>query len=265
MAFDLQTYYERIGLTPEGNETQLELMRKIHQHHITHIAFENIEGYMDRPVNISLRAAFKKLVKKGRGGYCYEHNGILAAALNAVGIKTYCVLACVNTPMGFANLSHQMGIAVADGERYLVDVGFGGDCYVFPLPFKTDIEQTDGINTYRIQERNEPSCQYVIQILQDGQFVDMIGFMDYPARECDFDLGNFFNNFNDLSFFRHHLTGYRCTMDGGKYTLFDHHATYTKDGVTEHYELTDEEVFAFLREKLLINLDGVALTIRNEA
>ena len=263
MEFELKPYYERIGLELSGDESGTELLKKIHLHHITHIPFEAIDPYMDRDVGVEPGQVFEKMVVKGRGGYCFEQNSLLCAALNAAGIKTYGVQARVANKDGFGGHLHRMNIAEADGVRYVADVGYGGDCFVLPLEFRLDVEQSDGRNSYRVVKNPTPACQYAVQIMRDGQFADLLGFDDIPGQESDFEIGNFYTNHSPKSGFRLFLMCARPTMEGGKYTLFGKNASATDpEGNTERFELEGEALRAFIVEKLGVNMDGVEFEYR---
>jgi len=262
--FDLKAYYDRIGLNPAENITETELLKQIHLHHITHIPFEALEPYMDRPVGIDPASTFEKMVVKKRGGYCFEQNSLLCTALNAAGIKTYSVQARVGNQNGFGQPLHRMNIAQADGVRYVADVGYGGDCFVLPLELKLDVEQSDGRNTYRVVKHTTPECDYAVQILKDGKFTNLLGFIDKPAPDGDFEVCSFYTNFSPKSGFKLFLMCARPTLEGGKYTLFNRAGSYTDpEGNVERFELnSDEEFVAYFRDKLLINMDGVEFKYR---
>ncbi len=264
MEFELKAYYERIGLELSGSESETEKLKKIHLHHITHIPFEALNPYLSLPVGVDAASTFEKLVINKRGGYCFEQNSLLCTALNAAGIKTYGVHARVGATGAFGQALHRMNIVEADGVRYVADVGYGGDCFVLPLEFKTDVEQSDGRNTYRIVEHTSNECQYAVQILKDGQFTNLLGFDDKPAVEGDFEVCSFYTNCNPKSGFKMFLMCARPTLDGGKYTLFNRAGSYTDpEGNVEHFELkTDEEFVAYFSDKLGINMDGLEFKYR---
>lgn len=259
MPFDLKAYYERIGFMPAGTESQKELLEGIHYKHITSIPFEAIEPYMNREVAVDIDSVFEKLVTRRRGGYCFEQNELLCSALNAAGVSAYGVLARVAGQEGFGSHSHRMNIAEADGARYIADVGYGGDCFVRPLKFELDTEQSDGRNTYRVVKSN--AVQYSVQMLKDGRFSDLLGFDDIPAQACDFELSNFYTNHSPKSGFRMFLMCAR-QLDDGKVTLFGRYGSVVRNGEVEHFELKPEELRAYLRDKLGINMDGVELELR---
>lgn len=264
MEFELKAYLERIGLELDGSESETEKLKKIHLHHITHIPFEALDPYMDRPVGIDPASTFEKMVVNKRGGYCFEQNGLLCTALNAAGVKTYSVQARVGNQEGFGQPLHRMNVAEADGLRYIADVGYGGDCFVLPLELKLDVEQSDGRNTYRVVKHPTPECDYAVQILKEGKFTNLLGFVDKPAPEGDFEVCSFYTNFSPKSGFKLFLMCARPTLEGGKYTLFNKSASYTDpEGNVERFELEDDAaLIAYFRDKLEINMDGVEFKYR---
>ena len=49
-------------------------------HHLT-VPFENLDIVAGRPIELDLEQIFDKVVRRRRGGFCYELNGLLAALL----------------------------------------------------------------------------------------------------------------------------------------------------------------------------------------
>ena len=58
-----------------------ETLRAVHQLHNDAITYENLDVQLGRPVGRDLAPIFEKIVSEGRGGWCYEQNGLLAWAL----------------------------------------------------------------------------------------------------------------------------------------------------------------------------------------
>src|SRR5262252_5691696 len=82
--FDLTAYLARIGVDTAARPT-LETLDALVWGHLTHVPFENLDILLDRGIAIDLDSVFAKLVTARRGGYCFEHNTLLAAALREVG------------------------------------------------------------------------------------------------------------------------------------------------------------------------------------
>ena len=81
---DLDTYFRRIGFAGEAVPDRATL-DAIHRLHPQAIAFENLDPLLGVPVRLDAAALQDKLVRSGRGGYCYEHNLLLMHVLKALG------------------------------------------------------------------------------------------------------------------------------------------------------------------------------------
>src|SRR6266511_3875640 len=141
---DLAAYLGRIGLT-RPLAADLESLAAIQWAHVTHIPFENLDILLGRGIAIDLPSVVAKLVRGGRGGYCFEHNALLAAVLEELGYGVTRLAARVRwMATGPTPRTHMLlGVDVPPGpnaERYLVDVGFGGTCPTVPMPLVAGAE-----------------------------------------------------------------------------------------------------------------------------
>ena len=73
---DFDAYLERIGLTAADSPT----WQTIHRAHATSIPFENLDSHRGVPISLEQQDLERKLVTEQRGGYCFEHNLLLASA-----------------------------------------------------------------------------------------------------------------------------------------------------------------------------------------
>ncbi|OYX63232.1 MAG: hypothetical protein B7Y89_06680 [Novosphingobium sp. 32-60-15] len=119
----LQAYFDRIGFAyPVAADFQT--LDAIIRAHTQAIPFENIDVQLGRRLTTDPDAAFFKLVERRRGGWCYEHNGVLGAALAAIGFDVVRISAGVMRQVrGDAAMGSHLCLLV-DG-RWLVDAGFG--------------------------------------------------------------------------------------------------------------------------------------------
>lgn len=85
-AIDLDRYLARIGC-PGPHAPTLDSLQAITAAQVQGIPFENIDVRLGRPIPLEPEAVFDKLVTRGRGGYCYEQNGLLLAALRQLGFE----------------------------------------------------------------------------------------------------------------------------------------------------------------------------------
>lgn len=254
MSFDLDLYFDRIGWRPK-NETPLEILRLVHFHHIHAIPFENLDVYNKRAISVDPESVFRKLVLEKRGGYCFEMNCLLFTALAAMGYRIQPYSARVKAGQaGFGPYAHRLNIAELDSRRYILDVGFGGSCFVFPLLLEENLEQKQLWMTYRIVRSD--FVDYAIQILEDGVFTDMLGFNDRPALPVDFELGNFYTSMHPSSFFKDHIM---CSIytENGKNTLFDRTLTIRENDAIEYRTLGKEDLAPALRTYFKLEAEGL--------
>lgn len=95
--------------------------------HMMAVSYENIDVQLGRPVTISVAGAWDKIVAGGRGGWCYETNGLLGYALAELGFKVTRLAGAVMREERFdLALSNHLVLKVdLDEGVYLADAGFG--------------------------------------------------------------------------------------------------------------------------------------------
>ena len=185
----VEAYLRRIGLVGHADLGLAE----VHRAHATSVPFENFDSFSGVPVSLALEDLESKLVERGRGGYCFEHNLLLASALESLGgMEVSPLLARVRLgPEGAPRPLNHLGLRVKDrdGANWLADVGFGGGGLLEPVPFEPGIESDQSGWRYRIVEDGP---EFVLQVLQDGGWSDMYGFVPEPAEPVDIVVSNWF-------------------------------------------------------------------------
>lgn len=133
---DLQLYLDRIGVSgPVAPD--LDTFRRVHRAHALTLTYENLDVQLRRPVTRNPEDAFDKIVARRRGGWCYEMNGLLAAALEAIGFDvTRLAGAVMRDALGDGMTGNHLVLLLRiDGEAWIGDVGFG-DGLVDPAPLR---------------------------------------------------------------------------------------------------------------------------------
>jgi N-hydroxyarylamine O-acetyltransferase len=132
---ELSTYLHRIrfdGIV----RPDLAALRAIHRAHQYAIPFENLDVQLRRPVVLDPEASYDKIVRRRRGGWCYEMNGVMGWALKEIGFEVMRISAGVMRVLaGDAQLGNHLCLLVLLDQPYLVDVGFGGSL-AEPLPLR---------------------------------------------------------------------------------------------------------------------------------
>ena len=105
---------------------------------------------MGRRIRLSKDAFYEKIIKRHRGGFCYELNGSFASLLTKIGFKVCMLSARVASKTGgFSPEFDHMTLLVTMKDRWLADVGFG-DSFTEPKRLDYEGPQTDNGRTYQI-------------------------------------------------------------------------------------------------------------------
>jgi arylamine N-acetyltransferase len=157
---ELLAYLRRIDVpdlldTPSG--PNLKMLETVVAGHNRTIPFENLDPVLGRPVaDLRTEALVEKLVHRHRGGYCYEQNGLLSGALLALGYDVAALSARVvwmqpagAPPPRRTHLALAVSLPAAP-ERYLVDVGFGGQTLSSPIRLDEVAPQQTRHEPYRL-------------------------------------------------------------------------------------------------------------------
>src|SRR6185312_984375 len=200
--------------------------------------FENLDPLLGRPVRLDLGSLQEKLVLGGRGGYCFEHNLLFAHVLRALGFKVQEGTARVrwNVPAGLpTSRVHAVLFVEAEGERYLADVGFGGNVLTAPLRLGSRAEQETPHELFRLSEDGEGRLLEEAKI--NGVWTPLYAFDFSETHACDYELGNWYTSAHPNSIFVKGLVGARCEP-GMRYALRDNQlAVHRTAGGTERKTL----------------------------
>ena len=187
--FPLEDYLGRIGL---GGCAVAPSLAEVHRAHVVAIPFENLDPHRGVPVSLEQEALVRKLVHERRGGYCFEHNSLLAAGLEALGAEVELMLARVRfgRPPGRTSPRTHLVLRVhADGEVWLADAGFGNGTLLEPVPFRPGgVHDQSGWRFRVIVEGSE----HVLQAARDGGWADLYGFIPEPVPRVDLETSNWF-------------------------------------------------------------------------
>jgi N-hydroxyarylamine O-acetyltransferase len=235
---DIEAYLRRIGCSGPVGPT-LETLRAIHVRHPQAIAFENLDPFLARPVRLDLASLEQKLVRNGRGGWCFEHNLLLAAVLRTLGFSVTGLAARVlwNAPEGSVRPRGHMLLKVdVDGAAWLADVGFGALTLTAPLLFETGIEQPTPHEPFRLAEADG---QFVLQALVRAAWRPLYRFDLQPQHQVDYEVSNWFLSTHPASHFLNGLMAAR-TAEGRRFALADRRlSSHSLRGGTEQRELAN--------------------------
>jgi N-hydroxyarylamine O-acetyltransferase len=195
-------YLERIGWRGTLN-VDSQTLRDLHFQHATRIPFENLDIQLGRQISLEPEALERKMVGNQRGGYCFEQNTFFQHVLREIGFE---VIACeARVRMGrqiIAPRTHMLLIVQVDGEKYLADVGFGGDGLLYPVALNGS-EQKQFLWDYRIKEEGR---FLVLQTRKQDGWSDLYAFVPEHREPIDFELANWYTSTHPQSRFVQTLT-----------------------------------------------------------
>ncbi|MFF8602249.1 arylamine N-acetyltransferase [Streptomyces sp. NPDC015232] len=271
MTIDLDAYLARIGWTGERVPT-VDVLRSVHRAHLTGIPFENLDPVLGTAPSLALPHLEAKLVHGGRGGYCYEHNTLFAAALTALGFRVTRLTARVLVgarPGDIRPRTHMTMLTEVPGEPlpYLTDVGFGSiGCLIEPVPLATGTETRAASRRHRLVHapHDGPLTLWKLQAhgAETDGWDDQYSFTVEPFEAPDYEVINWHIATNPRSPFSRGVYAQRTTAAGHHLALAGRRLTGTRpDGTREERELADgQEVLAVLRADFGIRLpDGTVL------
>jgi len=164
MALDLDAYFTRIGWHG-ARDSSFETLSGVLKAHTGTIPFENLDVLLGRPPRLDLEGLQDKLVIRRRGGYCFEHATLLAAALTEQGFAPVTHAARVvlmrpkeQSPRGHMFLSVKFG-----GETFLLDPGFASYSAREPLPFRAG-----DLNSNRSHVLTQDGAFWTLHVRRDG-------------------------------------------------------------------------------------------------
>lgn len=154
---NLNAYFERIGFAGSIAPT-LATLELIHALHPAAIPFENLDPLMGRPVRLDQQSLEQKMLHKGRGGYCFEHNTLLQNVLIDLDftVRAYAARILWQQPEGgAAMISHMVLVTEISGSSYLCDVGMSSFILTAPIRLRDGVEQQVGPDLFRMLREGE--------------------------------------------------------------------------------------------------------------
>jgi N-hydroxyarylamine O-acetyltransferase len=210
---DLDAYLARIGLS--GRPT----IADVHRAHLTSIPFENLDPQRGVPVSLAPEDVEHKLVSKLRGGYCFEQNLLLKAALEALGATVEPMLARVRVgsdPGAVRPRSHLVLRVRDDGATWHADVGFGAGSLLDPVPFGPGGPYEQSGWRFRVVEEGP---ELVLQAADRSAWVDLYGFVPEAVPFVDLETSNWFTSTHPRSPFVTGLIVCAHRPDGRRFYL----------------------------------------------
>lgn len=246
---DLAAYLARLEFAG-AVRPDLDTLSALHLQHATHIPFENLDVQMGLPISLEPGAIFDKLVRRRRGGYCFEHNTLFLAVLRQIGFEAVPFEARVR--LGATSLlprTHMLLRVRVDGADLLADVGFGGHGLLAPVALDGAAHERYADTLRVLAEGGER----VLQRRQGDAWQDLYAFVPEARPAIDFEVANHYTSTHPQSAFVLNLTAQLATPEA-RHVLRNRTYTVIRAGAGETRELSDGEIFALLRARFGLEL-----------
>ncbi|MWV26631.1 arylamine N-acetyltransferase family protein [Aurantiacibacter rhizosphaerae] len=225
----LSPYLKRIGLQAPVQVDPTGLAR-IQSAHRQSIPFENFDIPLGRGVTCDSDAVFAKLVEARRGGFCFEHNRLLADMLTDAGFTNRILLARVllGDPPAPTARAHCLLLVEFGDERWICDAGFGGS-YAPPMRLRDGERAQTGDGAHHrlsrigqdgdlpgawLLERMGPKLATDGRVNSDDQWEKQYAFDLMPVAQADLALGCHWSATHEGSRFTNLTVASICLPDG---------------------------------------------------
>lgn len=200
----LQNYLSDLDLAvPE--QPNIEFVKALQSAHVARYSFNSLAVVLGEEISLDLDAISQKIVTRGLGGYCFEHNKLTFELLKALGYDVQMTLARVlnNNFDREAGRTHRVTLLTLEGIRYLVDTGFGGNGPIAPLRLDFNTVQTAGLDRYRMLAKGKG--EYDLQVIKDNDYFTLYRFDNAIYSDADCELGHFYSHKNPQAVFLKNL------------------------------------------------------------
>lgn len=233
-SFPLDSYLERIRFSGSLSPTQ-ETLCHLHRAQVQQIPFENLDIFLGRPIQLDPASLVTKLIDASRGGYCYELNGLFLLALRHLGFMVTPLAARVLRGDVPAQKSHRLALVTFGDERWIADVGFGGNGLIEALPLESSAVFDQHLDTFRIV--TDPRFGFILQHRPGDAWRGLYAFTLEEYYPADYEMMNYFNSTSPTSIFTRQPLCVLATPES-RLILEDRKLTIRRPGeiVTRHIE-----------------------------
>ncbi|MFF6843518.1 arylamine N-acetyltransferase [Streptomyces tanashiensis] len=230
-------------------------MTALHRAHVAAIPFENLDVALGRQVPLDLKSLQGKLVDRRRGGYCYEQNSLLAAALERIGFQV-AGRGARNRSRGatLPPVTHAVLAVTIDGEQWLADAGFGWQGVLEPVPLRAGARVEQSGWTFGIGVEDEGI--HVLRSLRPEGWTDLYAFSPQTLYPGDFTVMNHYSSSHPQSRFLGQVVAQRPGADVRRALVRETLSSVRADGSAEERIVDTAELAATLEAEFGIELDS---------
>lgn len=204
---DVAAYLARIG-TSHPNAPTSAALAALHRAHVRSVPFEDYDIHTGTPISLELPDLHDKVVRRRRGGYCYELNGLFGALLRELGFEVTMVAGFSLAEDGTRgpDVDHLRLLVVAVDGSWVVDVG-NGAAWGAPVPLRPGLHGT-------IQVHRDGDVWWTSERRRDGRWERGWAWTPQPREPADFADRNHHQQYDPASDFRRRRLAVLATETG---------------------------------------------------
>lgn len=235
-------YLHRIGLEmPEEIKPTPELLKSLHFAHCTTVPYENLDIIRYIPLSLNTDDLFEKVVENGKGGYCFELNGLFGWLLRELGYQveekaSRYLRGEKEIPM---RRHRVLKVTADDGSVWCCDVGIGEVCPRYPVKMEEGLEQPQFDECYRFEK--DDFLGWVLRDKYKGEWRDFYSFTEEVQLTQDFTALSFYCEQHPDSPFIHEEM-FSLKTGTGRITLDGHIFKEFNNGEVKVKECSDAEM-----------------------
>jgi len=234
----LDDYLARLGLAPRSLPTTIETLRRIHVAHLAAFPFHNLEIQRRGVVRVDVDSIARKFLGIDGGGYCFEQNTLLGAALRELGFDVTMLL--------------RVDI---DRQPWLADVGFGAEGPLEPIPLQDGVRVTQEHIDFSLRRRGH---HWTLTIHYGEVTEELYQFSELPYTSDDIEMANYYTSAHPESIFRRTLTIQRITPEE-RVILRPTVITRYRNGVRTDTPIEPAQIRQYARELFGVELGDTQL------
>ncbi|MBI1379353.1 MAG: hypothetical protein GC157_18025 [Frankiales bacterium] len=183
-------YLAALGL--DGAERGPGLLPEVVRRHVATLAFTSVGPRLGDPLPLAPEELLDRIVVRRRGGYCFEHNGLVHEVLDELGLRPrLCLGRVLLSGNPHPGLTHRINVVELDGTPHVVDVGFGAPGPHLPVPLGGAVVGSSWRSFRVVELRPE---HWTMQKLEDGDWTSLYRFelLEYGQSDCE--IGHFWSH-----------------------------------------------------------------------
>ena len=220
-------------------DMNVDFLGRVQTNCVLNIAYENLDILEGKAIGLTPEALHDKIVTRGRGGYCFELNGLLTHMLREMGFTvTERFARYLRGESAIPMRRHRVTIVSLEDGDYMLDIGVGQIAPRLPLKIEEGLVQEQNGETYKFLR--DPHHGWVLWDLHHGVWREYICFNDDKAYDVDFVQPSFFCEAHPESVFNKEpmiaikTEDGRRTIDGRVYKIFvKEELTHIEEGISD--------------------------------